>query len=654
MTPQAAGLTYEQALTALADRGRFGVRLGLGRTRALLRELGNPEREVRGALVGGTNGKGSVLALADAALRAAGHHVGTTPKPHLVTYRERICVDGAPIAADDFARLVAESCRSPSASRGVTASPTEFELLTAVVFARFARGPARTSRSSRSVSAGGSTRRMPGTEAWPPSRTSTWTTWTASGDTVAAIAREKAAIIERGDLAVTGARGDGLAVIRRRARRIGAPLTIVDACAAARLGPRRHRGRPAAAWPDSGRPARPAPGGERRDRRRGPRRARDGRDRAGSAARLDGIGYASATWPGRLELLDVGGRDVLLDGAHNPAGAAALAAALDDLRPFLADGPLTLITASMADKDVDGVIAALIGAPAPTAGGRARDATVVVHQRARDGTRSQADELAGTLESDRRRGQPSRRSGARSAAPRSRPAGSRVAIAGRSARPGTRRRCGFALSCRHGARTSRGRPGAARPRARHARRHVRTRMTGITTSRTLAGPSPAPSRSVHGRSRWGERTFVMGILNVTPDSFSGDGLLAARPTTAVERGAVAQRCDRPADGRRRAPTCSTSAANPRGPATPRSTSTTELAASCRSSPRSGAALPDMPISVDTTKPAVAEAALDAGADLINDVWGVGADDRPGRGSPLQRGVPIVVMHNRAEPRLRRR
>jgi dihydrofolate synthase/folylpolyglutamate synthase len=70
-------------------------------------------------------------------------------------------------------------------------------------------------------------------------------------------------------------------------------------------------------------------------------------------------GFASATWPGRLELLQIAGRDILLDGAHNPAGAAALAIALDDLRPFLSDGPLTLITASMADKDVDGVIAAL-------------------------------------------------------------------------------------------------------------------------------------------------------------------------------------------------------------------------------------------------------------------------------------------------------
>ena len=88
---------------------------------------------------------------------------------------------------------------------------------------------------------------------------------------------------------------------------------------------------------------------------------------AGPAARR--AGYRTARWPGRLELLDVatpsGPREVLLDGAHNPAGAATLAQALDDLRPFLAGGaespppPITLVMAMMADKDVAGTVAAL-------------------------------------------------------------------------------------------------------------------------------------------------------------------------------------------------------------------------------------------------------------------------------------------------------
>ena len=74
--PQPPALAYEEALAALTDRGRFGIRLGLGRTRALLRALGDPQLGLRGALAAGTNGKGSVLALAGSALRAAGRDAG--------------------------------------------------------------------------------------------------------------------------------------------------------------------------------------------------------------------------------------------------------------------------------------------------------------------------------------------------------------------------------------------------------------------------------------------------------------------------------------------------------------------------------------------------------------------------------------------------
>ena len=102
-------LSYGGALQAIAERGRFGIRLGLGRTRALLAGLGDPHLTLRGALVAGTNGKGSVLALAGSALRVAGYRVGLTPKPHLITYRERLEIDGRPIAPEAFAALVAES-----------------------------------------------------------------------------------------------------------------------------------------------------------------------------------------------------------------------------------------------------------------------------------------------------------------------------------------------------------------------------------------------------------------------------------------------------------------------------------------------------------------------------------------------------------------
>jgi dihydrofolate synthase/folylpolyglutamate synthase len=355
-------VTYEEALRALSERGRFGVRLGLGRTRALLGELGHPERTVRGALIAGTNGKGSVLAIAGSAVQAAGLTVATTPKPHLVTYRERIQIDGRPIAADDFARLVERVL--PIADRVARrhGEPTEFELLTAVVFARFAE--VRPDVALVEVGLGG---RLDATHAWDGGVAVVTNVdldhMDRLGDTIARIAREKAAIIERGDVAVTGARGDGLAVVRRRARRLAVPLTEVGAA-------------PFLGWDRDGIDVDLARLGPTRVGLRGRHQAAnaavadallDALEAAGIARVPDDArrrGYASAVWPGRLELVRAGDRDVLLDGAHNPAGAAALAVALDDLRPYLAPGPpapLTLVTASMADKDVGGVVAALVG-----------------------------------------------------------------------------------------------------------------------------------------------------------------------------------------------------------------------------------------------------------------------------------------------------
>ncbi len=162
---------------------------------------------------------------------------------------------------------------------------------------------------------------------------------------------------------------------------------------------------------------------------------------------------------------------------------------------------------------------------------------------------------------------------------------------------------------------------------------------------------PEPTRIGPTTFRWGERTYVMGILNVTPDSFSGDGLLAetegeggggagapdpieiavALGRRMVEEGAdildVGGESTRPGhepvaleEERRRV---------------------VPVIAALR------AAFPDTPLSIDTTKPAVAEAALAAGADLVNDVWGVGDDDTLAR-LAADHGVPLVVMHNRAE------
>ncbi|MEO8463228.1 MAG: Mur ligase family protein [Chloroflexota bacterium] len=364
----ADGGSYRAAIAALEARGRFGIRLGLGRTRALLRELGDPQLAFRGALVAGTNGKGSVIALAGSALRSGGFRVGETPKPHLISYRERLVINGRPVDPETFGRLVGEML--PIADRVARryGDPTEFELLTAIIFRWFAESNVEVALVE--VGLGG---RLDATHAWDGGvavvTNVTLDHMDRLGATIPLIAREKAAIIERGDLAVTGTSGDALSVVRRRARRLGVPLREVDPApvlASGRDGidvelPRlgtthvgllgRHQAANVAvadALLDA--------------------LAEAGIADVGDAARRQG--YETASWPGRLELLRVDGRDVLLDGAHNPAGAAALAAALDDLRPVLSGGdasepePLTLVVASMADKDVGGVAAALASSDA--------------------------------------------------------------------------------------------------------------------------------------------------------------------------------------------------------------------------------------------------------------------------------------------------
>lgn len=175
------------------------------------------------------------------------------------------------------------------------------------------------------------------------------------------------------------------------------------------------------------------------------------------------------------------------------------------------------------------------------------------------------------------------------------------------------------------------------------------------TQPPTAEPAYPPPSSIGGRSfRWGERTFVMGIINVTPDSFSGDGVLAHADRTAgptreagpIER-AVARARQMVADGADILDVGgeSTRPGHDPVPADEELRRVVPVIAALH------AAMPEIPISVDTTKASVAEAAIGAGASLINDVWGVGADDSMARLAAAH-AMPLVVMHNRAEARYR--
>ena len=201
--------------------------------------------------------------------------------------------------------------------------------------------------------------------------------------------------------------------------------------------------------------------------------------------------------------------------------------------------------------------------------------------------------------------------------------------------------------------TGLGRRGArARPRARRRAAggplvvcgslylvgHVRGRLTGGVGA-VSASPNPVADDHPRPRARWGSRTYVMGILNLTPDSFSGDGLVdAGRRRRCVDRcrRMVAEGADmldigggvhpaRPrAGGRRRG--AGAAAAGAAGP--------------------SVRPCPDLPLSVDTRKLEVAAAALDAGADVLNDVSGRDRRREPWPALAGERGVPYVLMHDR--------
>ena len=158
--------------------------------------------------------------------------------------------------------------------------------------------------------------------------------------------------------------------------------------------------------------------------------------------------------------------------------------------------------------------------------------------------------------------------------------------------------------------------------------------------------SPAPLQLRAQTFTWGSRTFVMGIVNVTPDSFSGDGLLSGAPGDPVAA-AVALGRAMVADGADLLDVGGESS-RPGHAAVPADEEIGRVLPVVRAL---RAFLPDLPLSVDTTKPAVAAAALEAGADLVNDVWGVVPDDSLARVA-AEHGAPLVLMHNRAEARYR--
>lgn len=357
MTPAPGQPSALARLRALERFERSGMRPGLERIQALLADLGHPEAGLRILHVGGTNGKGSVSALADAILRAAGLRTGLYTSPHLLDLRERIRIDGAPIAPAELARHAAGL---PLEADGVTF----FETMTAVALAAFR--DARIDVAVLEVGLGG---RWDATNVGAP-LVSVLTRIAYDhqeylGTRLAEIAAEKAAIV-RGGVTFSAAQApEAMAVIEARCRAVGVPLLvegrdlIVETARSDLRGHRLDLTGPGwtlrdldVALPGLFQPANAALAvGAVRELARA----------AGLAVPESAIraGCAAVRWPGRFQVMPGGPTrpTLVLDGAHNPAGAAALAESLAHAFP---GARLTLVLGISADKDRAGILKALV------------------------------------------------------------------------------------------------------------------------------------------------------------------------------------------------------------------------------------------------------------------------------------------------------
>jgi len=347
-------LTYQEALDFISKQGRFAMKLGTERTRALLDRIGAPDRRLRGALIAGTNGKGSTGVCLDSILRAAGHSVGFMPKPHLISYTERIELNGRAISEEDFAATLTGLMPALDAIAAEMGAATEFEMLTVLALDYLAQ---HIDTLVCEVGLGG---RLDATNALDLG-VAVITNVDLDhqkylGNTIAEIAREKAAIIKRGDRVVTGCRGEALEIVEGRSAEVGSPVW--------RLGHELSVESESLGW-DGHRMRVSGPGFEHRDLRLSlvgdyqPENAALAVAAAHLLGDVDGgsvrAGLAAARWPGRLQVIGQHPR-VILDGGHNPA---AMVKAGQTLRSLIGSERLVVVFGMLSERDPEQLIAAL-------------------------------------------------------------------------------------------------------------------------------------------------------------------------------------------------------------------------------------------------------------------------------------------------------
>jgi dihydrofolate synthase/folylpolyglutamate synthase len=334
---------------------KFGIKFGLDNIQTLSAALGHPHKAFKSILVAGTNGKGSVSAILDCALGTTGMRVGRYTSPHLVRVEERFAIDGAPVRTDVLAGLIEEVrvLIDDLIARGaLEAPPTFFEITTAIAFELFRRAGVQI--AVLEVGLGG---RLDSTNIVDPIGAAITSIdfdhEQYLGHTLAAIAAEKAGVIRRDIPVVVGpVPTEARDVLVSMCELAGAEY--IEADADTTIDSKAEDGRTMVHLQTPSRDYGWVRLGLRGDHQVpnaviAVRLLEEIRRTVPISAESIVAGIRDVRWPGRLQMLELpGGRRVLLDAAHNPAGAWALASYLKREFPE----PLPLVFGAMRDKDV--------------------------------------------------------------------------------------------------------------------------------------------------------------------------------------------------------------------------------------------------------------------------------------------------------------
>lgn len=330
-------MTYLDAIEFLRDRSLFGMHPGLDNTLRLAARAGNPQRQLRFIHVAGTNGKGSTCAMLESIYRTAGLRVGLFTSPHLVSFRERIQVNRELISEEDVARLAGKA-KNWIEDDGLSSEcgPTFFEMVSVMSLRYFAE-----QHCDLVIWETGLGGKLDATNIVTPLASVITNVafdheqWL--GDTLTKIATEKAGIIKAGVPVITAADApEAVGVIQSVAKAAGSPLAIVEPSAlpkwleemrALPLFGRHQQVNAALAISTVATLREQLPATDEDIRR----------------------GLETVNWPGRFQILErPGGGTIILDGAHNPAGAGALQEAMT--AKFPGTQP-TLVLGVLKDKD---------------------------------------------------------------------------------------------------------------------------------------------------------------------------------------------------------------------------------------------------------------------------------------------------------------